>query len=76
MAKPKSNAPAISEEHYKALSMAADYFGKSWKSKLSVCWMNASYPSELSDVSHLLQQVRNLVGPSGLAKIKLKENQQ
>jgi hypothetical protein len=54
-----------------ALCVAKNHFGQYWKSELSVCWMNAAYPPSLKSVSHLLQQARNTIGPSGLDKLRL-----
>lgn len=49
----------------------AEEHGRNWKSALSTCWMRASY--EGREDGHLLQQVRNQLGPSWLIRVTLAE---
>ncbi len=43
--------------------------GESWKGGLSRCWLNATYPSSLSDEHKAaLQRLRNQHGPKWLAQ--------
>jgi hypothetical protein len=43
--------------------------GRCWKDALRECWMTGRYPSECDSAS--LQQIRNTLGPSWLARVKL-----
>lgn len=59
----------INSEQLQALRCFAERNGRTWKSKLSQCWMTGQYPDNC-DVSALLQ-VRNQFGPSWLVRFKL-----
>ena len=59
----------ISREQGIALLVYRDANGKQWKSKLSMDWMRAGYPSVSSGHGAALQQIRNTYGPSWLAKV-------
>lgn len=53
-------------EQLAALASAKAHWGKRWKKELSECWLIVRYPHQLSDISNLLQQVRNQGGPAFL----------
>ena len=60
------------ENQLNALLEFANRSGKHWKKDLRECWQAARYPYHLStDCSAYLQQVRNQLGPSWLAKFQL-----
>jgi hypothetical protein len=52
-----------------ALKLFADGNGRTWKSKLSQEWETGGYGLD-DDIRQPLMLIRNVVGPSGLAKIK------
>ncbi len=62
----------LTSEQLNALEKARCHFGRRWKAELSACWARSSYPIELCDVDAQLQRIRNTIGPSGLARLRLK----
>lgn len=54
-----------------ALQKYAREHGRTWKSKLLIEWERACSKISNPDDRSLLQQVRNIVGPGRLHKIKL-----
>ena len=55
-----------------ALRAFAAKYGRTWKQKLRDAWSNATLYQHI-EPHHVaaLQQVRNTLGPSGLAKVRL-----
>jgi len=60
----------LSCAHYQALKNFASNEGRCWKSALRHCWETGIYPNGCR--SDLLQQVRNIYGPSWLVKFTFK----
>jgi 3-isopropylmalate dehydratase small subunit len=60
----------VSHEILDALKTVKASEGRIWKSKLRDMWMNCQYDG-YDDISHLLQQARNTIGPSALNKVKV-----
>ena len=61
----------MTKDQREALKEFAKQTGRCWKSELQICWMRGYYPTFAGEYSHLLQQVRNTLGPTGLTKLKL-----
>ena len=59
----------LSSEQESALIRFAATHGRTWKSQLNDMWMIAAYGGHPD--THLLQQVRNQLGPSWLVNYKL-----
>lgn len=57
------------QEQMEALRAFAKKYGKDWKQELCDKWMCGADANEPN--GHLLRQVRNQLGPSWLAKVKL-----
>jgi hypothetical protein len=55
----------ITTEQKAALNKFKNANGRNWKSCLMTEWQSGRYSCPKSD-THLLQQIRNTVGPSGL----------
>jgi len=64
----------VTEEQLDAIKQFAANEGRCWKATLRSCWRTATYPYHAYDTQHLLQQVRNSVGPAWLNKFKLNTN--
>jgi hypothetical protein len=60
-----------SEKQINAVITWADRMGRFWRRELRGAWMDGNYQGN-SDISHLLQQVRNEFGPEWLIKFSLK----
>ena len=54
----------MTQEMREALRDFAKQYGRSWKTELRNAWMRGV------DVGSALQQVRNVIGPSGLDRIR------
>ena len=63
---PESTTEKLAQAHLDALKAYAEENGRCWKSRLSSDWQNGRSFG-------LLQQVRNLIGPSGLQHLDLSE---
>jgi hypothetical protein len=61
----------MTDEQRDQLKQFAAQHGRNWKSKLRELWMRGADANEPS--GHLLRQVRNQVGPSGLDKVDLED---
>lgn len=59
----------LNEDQCKRLIEFAVENGKGWQQKLLDLWMSGKDASERD--GHLLRQVRNVIGPSGLLKLKM-----
>jgi hypothetical protein len=57
-------------EQARAVVAFAEREGPQWKAKLHMNWTMASYPDD-RETSHLLQQVRNQLGPQWLEMVTL-----
>jgi hypothetical protein len=64
----KQSNPELNVTELFALKVFAAKAGVQWKSKLMMLWMKGV------DVGPELQSVRNKVGPSGLQKVDLSDN--
>jgi hypothetical protein len=62
-----------SAEQVGALRRFAKLHGRMWKGQLRLCWESAYYPGASTRDATLLQQVRNLHGPSWLVRWKFPE---
>ena len=62
----------LTPEQATALRAFAAKYGRAWKQKLRDAWTNATLYQHI-EPHHVaaLQQVRNTLGPSGLAKVRL-----
>lgn len=60
----------ITDEQRDRLRQFKDEHGRNWKDKLRLLWMKGTDTAESG--GHLLRQVRNTVGPSGLEKVRLR----
>lgn len=63
----------MTPEQILALKQFAARHGHRWKYKLRGMWMTAHYTPAEKSTSHLLQQIRNTLGPVGLDSIKIGE---
>jgi hypothetical protein len=61
---------AITPEQLKAVQEYANKHGRCWKAKLRASWENGRY--EDGDDSSSLQQIRNTLGPTWLAFVRLR----
>ena len=59
----------MTNEQRDRLQQFRDEHGRNWKDKLRMLWMRGADTREPD--GHLLRQIRNTVGPSGLEKVKL-----
>ncbi len=59
----------LNQEQLNRLRAFAKQHGRTWKSKLRTLWMRGADANEPD--GHLLRQVRNRVGPSGLEKVEV-----
>jgi hypothetical protein len=59
----------INNEQKEALQQFKSKHGRNWKLELRLRWMRGTDVNEAN--GHLLRQVRNNVGPSGLDKIRI-----
>lgn len=60
----------LTPEQAAALVTFAEREGPQWKTKLHMNWMMAAYPDD-PKTGHLLQQVRNQLGPEWLERVTL-----
>jgi hypothetical protein len=63
--------PAPTPEMLAALQAFRARHGRTWKDKLMTMWLTGRDANEPQ--GHLLRQVRNRLGPSWLAKLKLED---
>ena len=63
----------LTEEHMAALKRFKSWHGRTWKMRLRAAWEAGTLAkvAPRPDDVPLLQQVRNIIGPSGLAAVKL-----
>jgi hypothetical protein len=58
----------LTQEQLDRLNAFKEQHGRNWKDKLRTLWMQGKDANEPQ--GHLLRQIRNRIGPSGLDKLK------
>lgn len=61
----------LTHDEYQALVAYKGAYGLTWKNRLNLHWAGGKFPPNDPDDEPHLRSVRNKIGPSGLAKLRI-----